>query len=42
MRVIITGGTGLIGRALAVHSSAIREALRKIYDAEKLAEELGR
>ncbi len=28
-------------RAVAVHSSAIVEALRKIYDAEKLADELG-
>ena len=29
-------------RALAVHSSAIREALRKVYDASRLADELGR
>jgi hypothetical protein len=29
------------GRALAVHSSAIQEALRKIYDAAGLADELG-
>jgi hypothetical protein len=29
------------GRAIAVHSSAIREALRKIYDDQKLADELG-
>jgi hypothetical protein len=28
-------------RAVSVHSSAIQEALRKIYDAEKLANELG-
>jgi hypothetical protein len=31
-----------VGRAIAVHSSAIREALRKIYDDQKLADELGR
>ena len=31
-----------IGRAIAVHSGAIREALRKIYDDQKLADELGR
>jgi hypothetical protein len=30
------------GRAIAVHSSAIREALRKVYDDQKLADELGR
>ena len=30
------------GRSLAVHSSAIREALRKVYDAQALADELGR
>jgi hypothetical protein len=30
------------GRALAVHSSAILEALRKVYDAQSLADELGR
>jgi len=30
------------GRALAVHSSAIVEALRKVYDAQRLADELGR
>jgi hypothetical protein len=29
------------GRALAVHSCAIREALRKVYDARTLADELG-
>ena len=29
-------------RALAVHSSAIREALRKVYGASRLADELGR
>jgi hypothetical protein len=29
-------------RSLAVHSSAIREALRKVYDAQALADELGR
>jgi hypothetical protein len=29
-------------RALAVHSAAISEALRKVYDAGKLADELGR
>ncbi|MGA2618037.1 MAG: S46 family peptidase [Thermoguttaceae bacterium] len=30
------------GRALAVHAAAIEEALRKLYDAEALADELGR
>jgi hypothetical protein len=30
------------GRAVSVHSSAIREAMRKIYGAEKLAAELGK
>jgi hypothetical protein len=30
------------GRALSVHSAAIEETLRKIYDAAKLADELGR
>jgi len=30
------------GRATAVHSSAIREALRSVYDANNLAEELGK
>ena len=30
------------GRAIAVHSAAIQEALRKIYDAGELADELGR
>ena len=30
-----------VGRAIAVHSSGIREALRKIYGAERLADELG-
>lgn len=30
------------GRAVSVHSDAIREALRKLYNAEKLADELGR
>jgi V8-like Glu-specific endopeptidase len=29
------------GRALAVHSAAIEEALRKLYDAGPLADELG-
>jgi len=28
------------GRAIAVHSLAIIEALRKLYDAEKLADEI--
>jgi len=28
------------GRAVAVHSAAIIEALRKLYDAEKLAAEI--
>ncbi|MEI6245999.1 MAG: S46 family peptidase [Acidobacteriota bacterium] len=32
----------LDGRALAVDSRAITEALRKIYDAGALADELGR
>ena len=31
-----------IGRAVSVHSSAVLEALRNVYDAGKLAEELGR
>ncbi len=31
-----------VGRAVSVHSSAIQEALRKVYGAESLAEELGR
>ncbi|MCA9074944.1 MAG: S46 family peptidase [Planctomycetaceae bacterium] len=31
-----------VARAVAVHSSAIREALRSIYDARDLAEELGK
>jgi hypothetical protein len=31
-----------LGRAVAVHSSGIREALQKIYGAERLVEELGR
>jgi len=30
------------GRALAVHASAIKEALRKVYNASALADELGR
>ena len=29
-------------RAVSVHSSAIREALQKIYNAESLASELGK
>jgi hypothetical protein len=31
-----------VGRAVSVHSSAMLEALRNVYDAGKLAEELGR
>jgi len=31
-----------VGRAVSVHSSAVLEALRNVYDAGKLAEELGR
>jgi hypothetical protein len=31
-----------VGRAVAVHSSSVREALRNIYGAAKLADELGR
>ena len=30
------------GRALAVHSAAIEQALRKLYDAAPLADELGK
>ena len=30
-----------VGRSVSVHSSAIRDALRYVYDAEKLAEQLG-
>jgi hypothetical protein len=31
-----------MGRALAVHSAAIEECLRKLYDAGPLADELGK
>jgi hypothetical protein len=31
-----------VGRAVSVHSSAVLEALRNVYDAGKLAKELGR
>jgi V8-like Glu-specific endopeptidase len=34
--------TDVEGRAVSVHSAAIEEALRKIYDAAPLADELGR
>jgi hypothetical protein len=34
--------TDKVGRALAVHSAAIEEALRKLYDAGSLADELGK
>lgn len=34
--------TEKLGRAIAVHSQAIREALRKVYDAAALADELGK
>jgi len=34
--------TEQVGRSIAVHSSSIREALRKVYDAGALADELGR
>jgi len=34
--------TEQVGRSIAVHSSSIREALRKVYDAKALADELGR
>jgi hypothetical protein len=34
--------TDKVGRALAVHSAAIEEALRKLYDAAALADELGK
>lgn len=30
-----------VGRSVSVHSSAIRDALRYVYDAEKIAEQLG-
>ena len=34
--------TEKVGRAIAVHTAAIEETLRKLYDAGPLADELGK